>query len=357
MEEYQLIEVSSFIRDIRSMCTVIKISDDYLVSGSQKGILACWTISSGTENWRIEFEGPCSEVCIEGNNLYLTEEGNIHLIDLNLGKIKWSKELEGLSDFIQVSGENIWVTSSIYDLHISNYSESTVWLFDKNGLKLEEWLVEGKPWFFGVTKYGVYLGLSRPKCGYAKISIGKEVEYITLKNKNPITTGFLQEDIIFLGHSDGKISELNNNSVREIEVGDRAVNTLEYDEKIIVGLESGEIYSENGWKNKIRNSIDKIMKGPPIDDLKTIWLSSWENSTTIYALDIMLGEVKYEINHVSRIREMVSFDNFIALGDSEGKIFLIENVVFNRRIKSKSEVTKNDQKRVLLKDRLRRLRE
>jgi hypothetical protein len=54
---------------------------------------------------------------------------------------------------------------------------------------------------------------------------------------------------------------------------------------------------------------------------------------------------------------MVSFDNFIALGDSEGKIFLIENVVFNRRIKSKSEVTKNDQKRVLLKDRLRRLRE
>ena len=49
-------------------------------------------------------------------------------------------------------------------------------------------------------------------------------------------------------------------------------------------------------------------------------------------------------------------NDFLALGDSEGKIFLIENNVLQRRLKSNPEEIKIDEKRALLRERLRRLR-
>ena len=54
---------------------------------------------------------------------------------------------------------------------------------------------------------------------------------------------------------------------------------------------------------------------------------------------------------------MKSNGEILVLGDLEGKIFLIEEKVLNRRLKSSNKLVVNDEKRSLLKERIRKLRD
>tara|TARA_B110001452_G_scaffold93847_1_gene77513 strand:- start:285 stop:1361 length:1077 start_codon:yes stop_codon:yes gene_type:complete len=358
MEYMRLEDISSFVRSLNSECTVISNHDDYLIVGSKEGLLICWSINSGIEKWRNKFEGPCSELIVFEKKVYLTEEGNVHSIDLLEGKILWSLKLEGLSDFVQVNNGDIWVSSSIYDLHISNYSESIIWHLDRNGKIIEKWIIEGKPWFFCSTKYGVCVGLSRPKCGYGKITPGKKVEYVSLKNENPITAGFKKDQIIYLGHSNGLITVLNKDEIQEVKIGDYPVKAIEVMKDMVIGLESGMIYSkENNWEYNVNGIIDKIVNGPLIESIDCLWVSTWTTNSIISIIDVDSGALKYHIKHNSRIRKMKSNGEILVLGDSEGKIFLIEEKVLNRRLKSSNKFVVNDEKRSLLKERIRKLRD
>jgi outer membrane protein assembly factor BamB len=357
MINIRLEDVASFVRNIGSECTLIINHNDNLIIGSNKGLLICWSVSSGIEKWRNSFEGPCSELVTDEEICYLTENGNVHSINLKNGEVVWSLELEGLSDFIQVNGEDVWVTSSTYDLHISNYSESIVWLINKNGDIMEKWAVEGKPWSLAITDHGVFIGLSRPKCGYAKISKNNNIEYVSLKNENPVTIGLEKDKMIFLGHSNGKVTVIDQEVTREIDIGKSAVSSLEKKDDLIIGLESGEIYSElNEWNIKLDGIIDRIVQGPSIEGVRFLWSSSWSNNSTICAIDINTGLINYKLQHNFRIRQMKSNGKILVLGDSDGKIFLIEDLVLNRRIKAPIELIENDEKRALLKDKLRSLR-
>lgn len=356
MNNYKLSEISSFIRDIGTECTILKLHKNFLIAGSHDGILNCWDVISGMEKWSNYFEGPCSEIIIEQELIYLAEEGNVHCIDLDNGKSIWNNKIDGFSEFIKTYNGHVWVGSSVYDLQISNYSESAIWKFNKKGELVENVMLKSKPWFFDVTDLGLFIGLSRPLCGYGKIDEMGVIEYYDLINKTPITTGVSNEHNIFLGHSNGNVSSIGNKIKEYKNSKNIPVKDLEFHKGIIIGLESGEIYSENNWEVDLKRELDVISRAPSNDGIDYLWASTWEDKSKIFSIDNNSGDIEFCVEHSSRIRRINCCNDFLALGDSEGKIFLIENNVLQRRLKSSPEEIKIDEKRALLRERLRQLR-
>ncbi len=356
MNNYKLSEISSFVRDIDTECTILKLHENFLIAGSHDGMLNCWDIISGMEKWSNYFEGPCSEIIIEQELIYLAEEGNVHCINLDNGNSIWTKKIDGFSEFIKTYDDHIWVGSSVYDLQISNYSESAIWKFNKKGELIKTVILKSKPWFFDVTDLGLFIGLSRPLCGYGKINKMGEIEYYDLINKNPITTGLSYENDIFLGHSNGNVTIVGNKIEEFKNKKNIPVKDLEFHKGIIIGLESGEIHSENNWEVDLKNELDVLSRAPTNNGIDYLWASTWDNESKIFSIDINSGSIEFCVEHSSRIRRINCSNDFLALGDSEGKIFLIENNVLQRRLKSNPEEIKIDEKRALLRERLRRLR-
>jgi hypothetical protein len=356
MKNYKLSEISSFVRDIGTECTILKLHRNYLIAGSHNGELKCWDINSGLEKWSNHYEGPCSEMIIQQGLIYLAEEGNVHCIDLEYGKSKWNKKIEGLSEFIKSFDGFIWVGSSVYDLQISNYSESSIWKFDKEGELIKNITLKSKPWFFDVTNLGLFIGLSRPVCGYGKINKMGIVEYFDLVNKNPVTTGICHKEKIFLGHSDGNVTSVSNKNEEYKNSENSPVKEITFHKGIIIGLESGKVYSENGWEIDLKKELDVLSCAPSNDGIDYLWASTWENKSKILSIDNNMGRIEFCIEHSSRVRKIICFNDLLALGDSEGKIFFIENDVLQRRLKSNPEEIKIDEKKALLRERLRQLR-
>ena len=357
MNNYKLLEMSSFTRNIKSECTLVKFHKNLLIAGSHNGLLICWDIHTGIEKWSSKYDGPCSGAIIEDGEIYLVEEGKIHCIDLQSGESKWSNEVEGLSEFVKIYNGHIWVGASVYDLHISNYSESGIWMFNKNGVCIKKYESESKPWSFDVLDNGLYLGLSRPLCGYARLIEGEEIEYYKLDNKSPITTGISDENTVFLGHSDGNVSIIGNGIKEWKNKGASPIKDLQYNKGISMGSETGKIYSENDWEIDLKIELDIISSAPSNNNIDYLWASAWNGKTNIFSIDNNSGNIEFKIEHPSRVRKIICFDQFIALGDSNGKIFLIENDVLQRRLKSKPEDIRIDEKRTLLRERLSALRE
>ena len=121
--------------------------------------------------------------------LYFTESNKIHSIDINSGEVLWSVELQGSSDFVRCTSEYLWVTSSVYNFEIQDYSEGAVWKLGLDGTVIQSWKTEGRAWALSSVEGRALLGLSRPNCGYATVSELSDIKYVSLENENPVTVG------------------------------------------------------------------------------------------------------------------------------------------------------------------------
>ena len=207
MAEHTLASVSSFERGLGSACTVLRIDGDDLLAGSQEGVLACWSVDSGNERWRIEMKGPISDIAMTDDRVYAAASSDLIALDTNTGDIIWSRPLEGASYFVRVEGGVIWAASSVYEIEISDYTESTVWMFDNEGSLQEQWPFSERAWYFGLHEDGgVLLGLGRPRCGLLRIQSGENALHRLLGESSPVTTGACGfEGRFLIGHSDGRV--------------------------------------------------------------------------------------------------------------------------------------------------------
>ena len=73
-------------------------------------------------------------------------------------------------------------------------------------------------------------------------------------------------------------------------------------------------------------------------------------------MQIADGTIILELGHYCRIRHLQSTGDNIALGDSNGRIHLIEGAVLPRRLSGIVEETDDNERRSRLMERLRRLR-
>ena len=360
MAVHSLESVSSLKRELGSACTVLRIDGGDLLGGSQEGTLACWSIDSGNERWRVEVDGPISDIVLEDNRVYVAASSDLHVLDANSGEAKWSRPLEGASDYVQVSEGGIWAASSVYEIEISDYVESTVWKFDSEGSLQQRWSFPERAWHFGLHEDGgVLLGLGRPRCGFLRIRSGEKSVHHTLEGSSPVTVGACGSDGRFLiGHSDGSVSILSGSDAsageeRSSQV--RAICNSKHD--WFSGHASGEVFSSHGWGVSALGAVESLALGPTDSEGIGIWTSRWnDGDSSIVVLDAKDGSTILELEHAHRIRHIDSAGSNIALGDSGGRIHLVEGRVLSRRLED-DDGGRDDERRSRLMGRLRKLRE
>ena len=360
MTGHTLGSLASLVRELGSACTVLRIAEGDLLAGSQEGVLACWSVESGTERWRIEDDGPFSDLSIFDGRVYASASASLHAIDQSTGEILWSRVLEGASDYVQACSDGVWASSSVYEIEISDYTESTVWRFDEEGGLQERWSGPERPWYFGLHDGGgVLLGLGRPRCGFIRIRSGEEASHRPLEGDIPITVGVCRTDGRFLlGHSDGRVSTILGSEAETVGDVSSPVRAITgHGDTWIVGQESGLIVSSRGWSTTAPGSTDSLSVGPSTSQGEAVWVSSWkEKSARISVLDLHSGDSLLELGHKHRIRHLQTGFGKVAIGDSTGRIHLIERGVLARRVEESSKTASDDENRSRLMERLRQLR-
>ena len=360
MTGHTLGSLASLVRELGSACTVLQIADDDLLAGSQEGVLACWSVGSGTERWRIEDEGPVSDLVIDGGRVYASASANLRAIDIGTGEVLWDRELEGASDYVQALDGNIWAASSVYEIEISDYVESTVWRFDESGELQERWTEPERPWYFGLhDDGGVLLGLGRPRCGFMRIRSGEAASHHPIEGDSPVTVGTCGAGGRFLfGHSDGRVGTILGSEAETF--GDYASPVraiIGHGDSWIAGQESGLIVSSRGWTALVPGSVDSLSIGPSTSQGEAVWASSWkEERARISVLDPDGGGSLLDLEHKHQIRHVRTGIENVAIGDSTGRIHLIEGQVLARRVEESSDTAADDESRSRLMERLRQLR-
>ena len=362
MTVHSLRSVSSLERELGSACTVVRIYGGDLLGGSQEGTLACWSVDSGNERWRVEVDGPISDVVLEGNRIYAAASSDLHVLDASSGEAIWSRPLEGASDYVQVSEGVVWAASSVYEIEISDYVESAVWMFDSEGSLQQRWSFPERAWHFGLHEDGgVLLGLGRPRCGFLRIRRGEESVHHTLERSSPVTVGAYGSNGSFLiGHSDGSVSILRKSDASVGEERSSQVRAIcNSKHNWFSGHDTGEVFSSHGWGVSAPGTVESLAPGPEPADSEGIgiWASRWDGEdSSIVVLSAVDGSTILELEHSHRIRHIDSAGNNIALGDSSGRINLVEGRVLSRRLED-DEGDEDDERRSRLMERLRKLRD
>ena len=360
MAVHSLGSVSSLERELGSACTVVRIYGGVLLGGSQEGTLACWSVDSGNERWRVVVDGPISDVALESNRIYAAASSDLHVLDANSGEAIWSRQLEGASDYVQVSEGVVWAASSVYEIEISDYVESAVWMFDSEGSLQQRWSFPERAWHFGLhDDGGVLLGLGRPRCGFLRIRNGEESVHHALQGSSPVTVGAYGSNGRFLiGHSDGSVSILSKSDAsvgegRSSQVRAICISNRDW----FSGHDSGEVFSSHGWGASALGAVESLAPGPTDSEEIGIWTSRWnDGDSSIVVLNAADGSTILEFEHAHRIRHIDSAGSNIALGDSGGRIHLVEGRVLSRRLED-NEGSGDDERRSRLMERLRKLRE
>ena len=352
---------SSYVREVDDECVFVRVSNNFLFSGSRSGEVACWDISSGMELWRSNFEGPCSDSDCDDGVFFLTESDNIHAIRVHSGESVWSVKLEGSSDFVRVSNGFVWVTTSVYNFEIQDYSEGAVWQIDFEGMVRNKWETVGRAWSLSDQGGKLVLGLSRPRSGYAIVS-ENGVDYPELEQPQPVTTGNGGGGVpVVLGHSNGSVSEIVEHRVKSVSQVESSVRAIDYFGGWVVGMDSGGIASSEefgSWSVNLGGIIDVLRFGPSLVAERGLWVTSWRDDESVISLiNIKGGDVELKISHHSRITSAFSGEEVICFGDDSGCIFVVESDVLRRRFSWPVEEMAEEDRSSELRRKIRGLRE
>ncbi len=357
MESIGLNNIVSFSRKLDGECTILKIINDCLVAGSKSGNIVCWKIESGSEIWSLNLDGPCSDLDNIDEKIFVTESDKVHCIELVSGCVIWSKAVGGVSDYLFVEKDRLWVTSSTYKFEIQDYEGSSVLLFNDTGVLEDRWEIGGKAWFIFVKNKTAFVGLSGPK-GYAELKVGFSPKYIELENEGPVISGdYSKIDEICLGHSNGGIT-LFERSIMKSYFFDKPIKSVLSDRGWVASFETGEIYSERevgNWQIDVSGPIDFIIFGPSLNGNIAIWSCIWKDFALLKIINEKTGLIDLQIKHDKRIVKIYALDEIIALGDNEGKIMILETEVIRSRIFNYKEDENDAEKRALLRSKIEKL--
>ena len=348
-----LASVSSLRRDLGDSCTVLRINGDRVFAGSQEGTLICWMTDSGERVWKVSMSGPLSDIDFSDGRVYVAESSMIYCLNYDSGEIIWSSELEGSSDYIVATDTSIWATSSVYEIEVGDYTESTIWKFDIYGELEHRWTIAERCWFFSPDSRGLVLGLGRPRCGMLRVDDG-QLDHLKISNSGPVTCGSSDGNRILLGHSDGRVSAINGLECTSTLEGGSPVSIALGDEGVtFAGFEGGGVMSSIGWSYTTTGAIDTLSLGPSPSSTQAVWACS-DGDVLVLGRDS--GDPLLELRHDCRIFKSNSNGDLIVLGDSEGIIHFVERDVLSRRLEEDSANIEVDAKKREMMDRLRGLR-
>ena len=354
-------QLSSFVREIESSCVFVGVMESCLLAGSKDGELVCWSVSSGLQEWKIKFEGPCSKYDFSEGKIVFSESNKIHAVNIYSGEILWSVDLEGSSDFVFCDKEGVWASSSVYNFEIQDYSEGSIWRINNSGQIVSRNPIKGRAWSLDGFRNSALFGLSRPNCGYGIANNDGVIEYYSSDYvDSPVTVGRGDgQGVVVLGHSNGAISIISEQRVQIHEIEKSSVVSIDYLEEWVAALESGLLAvgdSLGSWSIKTESSLQSLCFGPAIEGENGIWTFSWDGRSVIRLLDQFDGTQKIEVFHDSKVGASFGSRDYLCIGDSSGMIYLIEKEVLRRRIIEPSDESIEDEGVRNLRKKIRRLR-
>ena len=374
-------ELAWFERNVDAGVSTLHLDDERLIAGDWDGGIHCWDLE-GERLWQAKTNNRVSNVALGGDSLFAVCGRDIVCLNLESGEIRWEVELEGSSDLVACTpdGSTILATSSIFDLEMNDFLESTFWRFNAEGELLRQDSIDERPWSIEMRDDGVaFLALGRPRCGMIR-SEGDGLHHRPLPTSSPATCGYTGQSHTVIGHADGTLTAIDDGMVMDDDTYTNqpgpigSISATEPGFLVAVGIESGvagagfggaqglaRAYNRKGtllWQIETPpgRNIDHVVYGPTISNNSTAWVVSWDDQlTNIETRTIPDGNPVMCVEMESRANAVVGNPTHLALGFDDGSVFLLQADLLTRRLISDSD-PEPDEHRSNLAEKLRRLR-
>ena len=384
MEEaplHDLRDLAWFERNLDAGISALHLDDERLIAGDWDGGLHCWDLE-GEIQWTIKASNRVSGFAVGGGWLYAVCGRDVVSIELSSGQICWEHELEGSSDLVACTpeGDTILATSSVFDLEMNDFIESTIWRFNSEGELLHQDSIDERPWAISMRKDGVaFLPLSRPRCGMIRAT-PDELHHTPLPTSSPATCGTIAQSHTVVGHVDGTLTCIDDGMVMDDDTYTNQPGPIESIAATEPGflvstvIEQGAVgagfggaeglarsYDEKGkllWQieTELGRNIEHVMYGPVVNEQASAWFTSWDKRKSIVEVrEAIQGAPLLRSESDSRVTSIEGNREYLALGLENGTLYLIESDLLSRRLSS-IEDKKDESHRSDLAEKLRRLR-
>lgn len=354
-------QVAWFERTMDASIGALHLTDDRLFAGDWAGTILCWNLE-GEELWRVQTNDRVSGFDSGGTNLYAVCGRDIVCIDFDLGEIQWSVELEGSSDLVACTsdGSTVLTTSSVFDIEVNDFMESTCWRFDSTGTLLRRDTLGERPWFIEIRDDGCgHLALGRPRCGMVRVDM-EGLHWYPLPSQSPTTCGLTDPDHIVIGHVDGTLTCIDSGFVLEegqfpkqpgsIRSLDSTPNGLVISVSMDPGNKIESLARAYDWDGHLRwqmetnsgRKFEHVIDGPDLNENPSVWLMSWNGNLSEIAVRAEIDgnpEVRFESN--SRVNTCISNAEYIAIGFHDGNLTIIQGELLNRRLSADEDEEKS----------------
>ncbi|MBO00705.1 MAG: hypothetical protein CL438_08605 [Acidimicrobiaceae bacterium] len=374
-------DLAWFERNLDAGISALHLDDERLIAGDWDGGLHCWDLEGETQ-WTVKASNRVSDFAVGGRWLYAVCGRDVVSIELSSGEICWEHELEGSSDLVACTpeGETILATSSVFDLEMNDFIESTIWRFNSEGKLLHQDSIDERPWAISMRKDGVaFLPLSRPRCGMIRAT-PEELYHTPLPTSSPATCGTIAQTHTVVGHVDGTLTCIDDGMVMDDDTYTNQPGTIESISAtepgflVSIVIEQGAVgagfggaeglarsYDEKGkllWQieTELGRNIEHVMYGPVVNDQASAWFTSWDKRKSVVEVrEAIQGAPLLRSESDSRVTSIEGNREYLALGLEDGTLYLIESDLLSRRLSSIDEI-KDESHRSDLAEKLRRLR-
>ena len=374
-------ELAWFERHLDAAVSVLHLDDKRLIAGDWDGGIHCWDLE-GEQLWHVETSNRVSSFAIGGGFLFATCGRDIVCLDQSSGRVHWTAELEGSSDLVACTpdGSTILATSSIFDLEMNDFLESTFWRFNTEGVLLRQDSIDERPWAIEMRDDGVaFLPLGRPRCGMIRAE-ESGLHHTPLPTSSPATCGFSGQSHMVVGHADGTLTGVDDGMVMDDDTYTNQPGSIESISStasgflVAVAIESSSVgagfggaeglaraYDKKGallWETEtpLGRNIEHIVYGPVVNDETSAWVSSWDDRKSITEVRIApTGNALMRIEIDSRANSIVAASEYLAIGFDNGSLYLLQGDLLTRRLESNGS-SEMDEHQSSMAEKLRRLR-
>lgn len=202
----------SFEADDRLDYSSPTVVDDtvYIGSGPEDGSLYSIDASSGEQNWSLNFVGGLSSPSVLGNTVYVTTSSELHAINTNTGKAKWSHDLGGnypSSSSPVLEGDAVYVTSKNFLLHsVDRQTGEENWTFNQVSVSRG---VYACPTVYDGT---VYVGSNQGNIYAVDAETGDEGWRLNADTSDFASSPTVADGILYIGTPDGKLYAVNSDT-------------------------------------------------------------------------------------------------------------------------------------------------
>jgi WD40 repeat protein len=374
-------ELAWFERNIAAGVSALHLDDHRLIAGDWDGGIYCWDLE-GEQLWHAQTNNRVSDFALGGDYLFAVCGRDIVCLNLASGKICWDAELEGSSDLVACTpdGSTILATSSIFDLEMNDFLESTFWRFNSEGDLIRQDSLDERPWSIEMRNDGVaFLPLGRPRCGMVRAEVDG-LHHTPLPTNSPATCGFSGQPHMVIGHADGTLTAIDDGMVMDDDTYTNqpgpieSISATEPGFLVATSIEPGvagagfggegslaRAYDQKGellWQvgTPPGRNIEHIVYGPVIANNTSAWVSSWDNRTSVIEIrSIPDGNPVLRIEMKFRLNSIVGNSNYLAVGFDDGTVYLLEGDLITRRLETEG-ASPTDERSSSLAEKLRRLR-